>query len=612
MINETRFRWLRDTETITAVSPGTTINVQDAFVEGGSSTANNNSNETNFELQNYTSITHGTHAVKAGLRLRSYQDSVYNPSNFLGTYLFAGGPAPELDANNNPILDSSGNYILQQETSIEQYRRTLLFEQLGYSSALIRTLGGGASQYSINGGNASASIAQLDAGLFVQDDWRIKPNFTLNLGVRYEIQNQISDYRDWAPRVGFAWSPDSKGNKTGKTVIRGGAGIFYDRFNYLYSLNGELYNGQNIQSYVVNAPDTYPNVPPASSLTGAPLTVQQVDGNLAAPYVLQTAIGVERALPRSTRLSINYMHSRGVHQLRTVNINAPDASLGAGSPQPYGAAAGNIYDYQSTGYFNQNQLIVTVNTQFNKAVSLFSFYQLGSAHSDTDGIGTFPSNQYDFQGEYSRAQFDIRHRIFLGGSITTKYGLRFSPFVVYHSGAPFNITAGDDYLDQSVYTERPSFTTLPCTTPTVVCTAYGNFNTVPGPNEAVIPRNYGNGPDYFSMNLRVSKTWGFGERSGGNVGGGGYGGPSGGFGGPRGGGGRGGPGGMFGDASTGRKYNITLTAQARNLFNNVNYANPIGVITSPLFGQSNQIANFGPGGSSADNRRLEFGLRFAF
>jgi hypothetical protein len=69
---------------------------------------------------------------------------------------------------------------------------------------------------------------------------------------------------------------------------------------------------------------------------------------------------------------------------------------------------------------------------------------------------------------------------------------------------------------------------------------------------------------------------------------------------------------MFGDASTGRKYNLTLTAQARNLFNTVNYANPIGVITSPLFGESNQIANIGPGGSSADNRRLEFGLRFAF
>jgi hypothetical protein len=69
---------------------------------------------------------------------------------------------------------------------------------------------------------------------------------------------------------------------------------------------------------------------------------------------------------------------------------------------------------------------------------------------------------------------------------------------------------------------------------------------------------------------------------------------------------------MFGDSSTGRKYNLTLTAQARNLFNTVNYGSPIGAITSPLFGQSNQLANFGPGGSNADNRRLEFGLRFAF
>lgn len=78
---------------------------------------------------------------------------------------------------------------------------------------------------------------------------------------------------------------------------------------------------------------------------------------------------------------------------------------------------------------------------------------------------------------------------------------------------------------------------------------------------------------------------------------------------PRGGGGGGG---MFGDTNTGRKYNVTLTAQARNLFNSVNYANPIGAITSPLFGTSDQLATFGPGGSSSENRRLEFGLRFSF
>jgi hypothetical protein len=581
-INETRFRWLLNTNDNKAVDPQTQINVQSDFVTGGLPTAFNNTHEQDFELQNYTSITEGTQSMKFGIRVRSYQVSIANPANFLGTYFFAGTPT---------------------ETSIQQYILTL--------QGLAQP-----SQFSISGGNPNASIGQADVGLFFQDDWRVKQNLTVNFGLRYETQNQISDYRDFAPRVGFAWSPDGKGNKQGKTVIRGGSGFFYDRINYSLSLNGDIYNGQTIQRYLVQNPTTFPNVPPASSLTAVPQTIDQLDPNLRAPYVIQSAVGVERALPKNSRIAINYLNTRGVHQLLTRNINAPDPYLG--NIQPYGAAAGNIYNYESNGIFNQNQLIVTVNTAFNPAISLFSFYQLNFAKSNTDGVGTFPSNQYDLSDEYGRAAFDNRHRIFLGGSATLRYGLRLSPFIVYRSGGPFNITSGDDYLDTSLYNERPSFTTLPCGTVNVVCTAYGKFDIVPQPGEAIIPRNYGNGPSFFSVNLRASKTWGFGEKTrGGASGAGGPGGPpgggfGGGGGGRPGGGGRGG-GGPFGDtSSSGRKYSLTLTAQARNLFNTVNYANPIGVITSPLFGTSNQIANFGPGGSSADNRRLEFGLRFSF
>ncbi len=506
--------------------------------------------------------------------------TLQNPANFLGSFLFAGAPG---------------------ETSIQQY----VLAQQGLAQP---------SQFSISAGNPNSSIAQADFGLFFQDDWRVKPNLTVNFGLRYETQNQIRDYRDFAPRVGFAWSPDSKGNKQGKTVIRGGSGIFYDRIDYNLSLNGDIYNGETIQRYLVQNPTFYPNIPAASSLTAVPQTINQLDPNIRAPYVIQSAIGVERALPKNSKISINYLNTRGLHQLRTVNINAPDPFLN--NIQPYGAASGNIYNYESDGIFNQNQLIVTVNTSFNPAVSLFSFYQLNFAKSNTDGVGTFPSNQYDFSSEYGRARFDNRHRLFLGGSVTARYGVRFSPFIVYRSGGPFNITSGDDYLSTSLYNERPSFTSLRCGTADVVCTPYGKFDINPKPGETIIPRNYGNGPSFFSINLRASKTWGFGERTRGAAGaGGGPGGPGfgGGFGRPGGGGpGRGGPGGMFGDSSSGHKYSLTLNAQARNLFNTVNYANPIGVITSPLFGTSNQLANFGPGGSSANNRRLEFGLRFSF
>lgn len=609
-INETRFRWLRDTSTNAPVQTGTTVNVGSAFVEGGSSTPNSSTNLTNMELQNYTTRTMGTQTMKVGVRIRSYQYSQNDPTNFLGTYFFAGGIAPVLDANNQPEYDANGNEIMGTETSIEQYRRTLLFQSLGYTADQIRALGGEPSQFSITAGNPKASLDQLDAGIFFQDDWRVKQNLTLNFGLRYEIQNQISDWFDFAPRFGFAWSPDSKGNKPGKTVIRGGAGIFYDRFNYQYSLNGEIYGGQLEQQYLVQNPNFFGTTPSAATLAAdaVPLTIYQVDPHLRAPYVIQSAIGVERALPRNSRLSVNFMNTRGLHQFLTDNINAPDPFLD--NIQPYGAATGNIYDYQSVGIFNQRQIIVSFNTNIVPAVSLFSWYTVNWARSDTDGINTFPANQYDIAADYSRAQFDSRYRAFVGGSVTVRYGLRLSPFIVYRSSAPFNITDGYDYLNSTVYTERPFFTTLPCGTENVVCTQFGNFQTQPTPGAVTIPRNYGDGPSMFIINLRVSKTWGFGERTGNTYRGGGGGGFGGG---PRfGGGGGGGRGGMFGDVSTGRKYNLTLTAQARNLLNNVNYANPIGVITSPLFGTSNQLANFGPGGSNADNRRLEFGLRFSF
>ena len=76
------------------------------------------------------------------------------------------------------------------------------------------------------------NVNQVDIGTYIGDDWRMKPNFTLSLGLRYETQTNIHDYRDWAPRIGFAWAPgQSKNNPRPKLVLRGGFGIFYDRIS---------------------------------------------------------------------------------------------------------------------------------------------------------------------------------------------------------------------------------------------------------------------------------------------------------------------------------------------------------------------------------------------
>src|SRR5205823_2037440 len=111
---------------------------------------------------------------------------------------------PQLDANNRVVTDSFGQPLLSNISSIESYRRTLLFQQLGLPPAQIRQLGGGASQFTINAGSPTVSGRQFDFGVFVGDDWKPKSNLTMSVGLRYETQTNIQDWRDLAPRLGVA------------------------------------------------------------------------------------------------------------------------------------------------------------------------------------------------------------------------------------------------------------------------------------------------------------------------------------------------------------------------------------------------------------------------
>jgi hypothetical protein len=261
-------------------------------------------------------------------------------------------------------------------------------------------------------------------------------------------------------------------------------------------------------------------------------------------------------------------------------------------------------------------------------LSLFGYYALNSAHSDTAGASSFPSEPYNLRADYGRAAFDTRNRVFFGGTWSLPYGFRVSPLLVASSGAPFNITIGKDLNGDSIFNDRPAFATAATLPANLVATKYGNFDIAPGANEAEVPVNYGDGPGQFTMNLRVSKTIGLGkkiESANGNQRGGRQSGgmmipPSGGGGGGgRGGGPGGGGGGMMGmGGASDRKYSLTFAVSARNMFNDVNLGMPIGTLTSPLFGRSNSIGGlFGGGGGgggayTAANRRIDLLMTFSF
>jgi hypothetical protein len=312
-----------------------------------------------------------------------------------------------------------------------------------------------------------------------------------------------------------------------------------------------------------------------------------------------------------------------LHQLFTDNINAPLPGTFPANPVcPLGCAAGNIYSYESEGIFKQNQLMVNVNTRYGPNLSIFGYYSLSFANSDTSGAGYFPTNPYDPSLDYGRAAFDVRNRLFLGGSFTAPFGLRFSPFIAAQSGSPYNITIPEDIFGTSVFNARPGLAVGSPGCP-VLSTTDVNCFFIPTAGQAYtpVPINFGQGPANVSVNLRVAKTFGLGPRlesgggGGGRHGGGDHGhGGFGGFGG-------GGMGGMFGGSQTDHRYNLTFSVFGRNIFNRENLATPVGVLSpqdftgASNFGQSIALAGGVGGGffgSQANSRRIDLHVTFSF
>jgi hypothetical protein len=586
IVNETRFQYNRDNSIQTPNDTHPATNVLGSFIGGGNSSGAQNDLQNSYELQNYTSLIHGNHTIKFGGRFRATQDTNDSTSGFNGTFVFQPTSGPFVGSNAQP------------------------------------------TQLSITTGSPNAAVNYYDFEPYVQDDWRVRPNITISSGVRFETQNAIHDHGDWAPRVGFAWGVGGK-SAPPKVVIRGGYGIFYDRFQTANILQADRLNGVTQQQFIITNPTCYPglDMPLTTPIancgpsTASASTTYQISPRLHAPYTLQGAVSVERQVTKSATLSFTYLNSRGFDQFVTINANAPFPGTPGSTVRP-NPNAGNIYEYVSEANFAQNQFIMNTNVRVGSKVQLFGYYVLNSADSDTGGVSTFASNSYDIPQDYGRGSFDIRQRLFLGGSISFPYLIRLSPFMVVNSGAPFNISSPIDLNGDSQYNDRPGFvSTSTCplgTSPTgtIYCTPLGTFD-ASGATGTRLPVNYGTGPNHFVMNLRLTKTFGLGRKlksasanqaqaQGGPGGGGGQ----------RGGGGRGGPlfggGPSFASSNSDRRYNLMFGVSVRNAFNNVNVSNPNAVLGSHFFDISNSLQGgpFSP--STAANRRLDLQVTFSF
>jgi Carboxypeptidase regulatory-like domain len=622
VINETRFQFIRDNNNESPlVAPTLTTAVLGAFTNGGDNVGEVLDDENHYELQNYTSIVHGKHFIKFGGRLRATTDSNHSQTDFNGMYTFA---------------------------SLAAYRNSVTKAPCAPGS-----LECGPSQFSIASGPAEFNANLVDAGLYAEDDWRIRPNLTLSYGLRFETQNHLSDHADFAPRMTVSWGLGGSKKTQPKTVVRAGFGMFYTRFTYDLLLQTERLNpnGAGQTQYVVDNPDFYPNIPTPSQLAVLPEispTYYQSSPSLRAPYTIQSAASVERQLTKNATMAITYLNSIGDHLFFIRNVNAPlpgtyDPASSASAVRPLSSVYGNdnLFQYDSEGVYRQNELIANFRVSAGPKLSLFGFYTLNYANSNlgagspinsntsvTGGFTSggslstpeFLSNPYDPMADYGRAAFDTHDRGLLGGSFLFPYYFRLSPFLIVNSGSPYNITVGQDIYGFDTFNERPAFvSSAACSTRSVsatntVCTPLGTFNDAPRLGQPVLPINSGTGPAEFSLSLRLSKTFGFGPETGaaaltnGPHGGGGHGG-LGGRGLTGGGGGGGGP---FSAVTTSHRYNVTFSISARNAVNRVNLATPVADVDSTLVGKYNSLAG-GPFSFSGNaTRRIDLQALFTF
>ena len=443
----------------------------------------------------------------------------------------------------------------------------------------------------------------------------------LALGVRYEGQNWMHDHADWAPRLALAWSPGGSGNSSvpAKTVVRAGYGWFYDRFtvpNSFSSSAGAPYviqaihdNRVNQQSYVVDSPNLYDPTGATLSSTivssgSAVPSFHSIDPHFKAALDMQTGVGIDRQLGSKVTANITYLYTQGVHQYLSNNVTAP--AFNAASYTVTGATpAAYNYQFQSGGFYRQNQIIFTGNVQMAH-FTLNGSYTFNEAKSDTQGVTSFVSVAQNPGLDYGRASFGVRHRVTLLESYTMPFGFVLASLLEAQSGTPFNLTTGYDWTANNQFNARPAYGV--CGAPGVIATKYGCLDPNPvGKAERMVPFGVGTGPANLLVDLRVSKVIGIGPRiksaqdgqtlQSDSIGGQGL--------------------GSSGtairlDEGAPRRYNLTFVAGASNLFNIVNLGTPNGVLISPLFNKSQSLADGPFANPTPGNRAIIFQANFSF
>lgn len=593
IVNETRFQYTRGISSSTPVSTYPSYGVPSVFSAGGDGSQSSRSHNDHFELQNFITLSAGKQAIKIGTWLRDDREATSSDRNFNGSFTFPS-VAAFVDTWNG--VESGESFASIAAACPPTQTGGCLPTKLTY------TTGPNAFQ-----GNV------FNAAVYFQDDWTLNKLLTLSGGLRWEGQNHIGDHSDWAPRVAFAYALDGhKKGTTTKTVLRGGFGFFFDRFETGSLMNLEELNGTaKSQTQITIADPSCFNGASLSAISGgvascglgtaATSEIYSLSPTYRSPYLEQLDVSLEHQVTKAATVTFSYMHTSGFHQLVVRDSNAylpgtfqyGSTTLTGTRPDP---SQGIVKQYFPEAVINENQVIVNFNARLSPKISLLGFYAGSWANSDGGG-GSNPSNSYNLRQDYGRAAFVRPQMVFLMGNFTGPWAITFNPFLIAQGGQPYNVTSPYDLTGDDFFNDRPSYAGTTASASNTVQTGFGALDVVPQPGETLLPISLGNSPSSVAVNLRVGRSFGIGPKvassggpaPGGGEHGGGHGG--GGFGGPFGGGG--GRGGMFGGGPTNnKKYSLNFNVQALNLFNDIDRGKPVGGI-QPTFNSSTGLYGAG-------------------
>ena len=471
LVNEFTLRAAHERE----VSSGARANtprliVLDAFTGGGSQTDRRLALD-NFQLNEILSWTHGKHFIRAGLNIPALtRRALDDRNNFGGTFTFS----------------TLADYVNS---------RPFLF--------------------SINQGEARLVFWQKDFGLFVQDNILVRPNFSVAMGLRYDWQNYLGDSNNLAPRFSFAYAPDKKR----KTVLRGGAGIFYDRTGAGPIADRLRFDGQRLRQVTITDPGYPDPLLSGGTLAAEPASIVRFARGIGSPYTLQFNLGVERQLTKTLAATANYINTRGIKLFRSRNINAPPPPSYIERPD---TSIGVLRQIESTARSQAHAVELMLRGRISRFFNGTVQYTVGRAYNNASGINSLPANNYDLTAEWSRAEFDERHRFNLLGKIEAGDWFDLGLTLSLASGRPYNLTTGRDDNRDSVAGDRP-----------------------PG-----VRRNSLQGPGAATLDLRWAKEFRLKKT---------------------------------GKEDEGPA--LTFGVDAFNVLNRTNYANPVGNLSSPFFGR---------------------------